>query len=66
MHSIKVVWRAALNSLTIVIIKNVTPAINPCHGISVTASVADTGDKFIGGDNDSGDKFMAVENDTGD
>jgi hypothetical protein len=63
------VWRVALNSLAIVIFKNLTPAINPCHGFSVIASVLDTGDKFIAGDNDTsdaatGDKFMAGDNDT--
>jgi hypothetical protein len=26
-----------------------TPAINPCHGLSVIASAVDTSDKFIAG-----------------
>jgi hypothetical protein len=43
-----------------------TPAINPCHGVSVIACVVDTGDKFIAGDNDTGDKFIAGDNNVGD
>ncbi len=38
------------------------PAINPCHGFSVIASVVDIGDKFItgaDGDNNTGNKFIA-------
>ncbi len=27
-----------------------TPVFNPCHGVSVIASVVDTGDKFTAGD----------------
>ncbi len=36
------------------------PAINSCHGFSVIASVVDTGDKFIIGDNDTGEQLSSV------
>jgi hypothetical protein len=39
--------------------KNLSPAINLCHGFSVIAGVVDTGEQFIVGDNDTGDKFIA-------
>jgi hypothetical protein len=35
-----------------------TPAINPCHGISVIAGVVDTGNTFLAGDN--GKNFSSV------
>jgi hypothetical protein len=34
-----------------------TPAINPCHGFSVIASVVDTSDKFIAGVIDTSKKL---------
>jgi hypothetical protein len=38
------------------------PAINPCPGFSVIASVVDTVDKFIvgDGDNDTGEQLLSV------
>ena len=44
---------------------SLTPAISPCHGFSVIASVVDSGEQFIAGDNDTGDKFIAGDNHTG-
>jgi hypothetical protein len=41
-------------------VKDTTPTINPCHGFSVIASVVDTGDKFIGGDNNTGKQLSPV------
>jgi hypothetical protein len=40
-----------------VIIKNFTPAINPCQGFSVIAGVVDIGDKFIAGDSDTSEQL---------
>jgi hypothetical protein len=37
-----------------------TPANNPCHGFSVMACGADTGNKFLTGDNNTGDKFSPM------
>jgi len=37
-----------------------TPAINPCHGFSVIASVVDTGDIFITGVNNTGEQLSLV------
>ncbi len=39
---------------------SMTPAINPCHGFSVIASVVDTGDKFITGVNNTGKQLSLV------
>jgi hypothetical protein len=37
-----------------------TPAINLYHGFSVIASVVDTGEQFITGDNDTGEQLSPV------
>ncbi len=36
------------------------PAIDPCPGFSVIASVVDTGDKFIVGDNNTCEQLSSV------
>jgi hypothetical protein len=46
--------------------KNLLPvSINLCHGFPVIASVVDTREQFIAGDNDTSDNFIASDNDIG-